>query len=87
MCSNANRICSLEKEIHDLSTKLEEKKFELERLRVENEQNASINENSLSNSDISRFSRQIILPEIGVKGQVKLKNAKILIVGGGGLGR
>ncbi|XP_076752127.1 ubiquitin-like activating enzyme 4 isoform X2 [Xylocopa sonorina] len=40
----------------------------------------------LSNNEISRYSRQIFLPEIGVKGQVKLKNSAILIVGAGGLG-
>lgn len=33
-----------------------------------------------------RYDRQIILPEIGEEGQIKLKNAKVLIVGVGGLG-
>lgn len=33
-----------------------------------------------------RYDRQIILPEIGEKGQAKLKKAKVLIVGVGGLG-
>ncbi|MCL2267262.1 MAG: molybdopterin-synthase adenylyltransferase MoeB [Treponema sp.] len=40
----------------------------------------------LSNEEISRYSRHLLLPEIGVEGQVKLKNAKVLIVGTGGLG-
>jgi len=40
----------------------------------------------LNNDDILRYSRQLILPEIGVKGQIKLCNASILIVGAGGLG-
>ncbi|XP_046976238.1 adenylyltransferase and sulfurtransferase MOCS3 [Vanessa cardui] len=35
---------------------------------------------------IERYSRQILLPEIGVKGQEKLMRAKVLIVGAGGLG-
>ncbi|CAH2083349.1 unnamed protein product [Euphydryas editha] len=35
---------------------------------------------------IERYSRQILLPDIGVKGQEKLMNAKVLIVGAGGLG-
>jgi len=39
-----------------------------------------------SNEEISRYSRQLILPEIGVEGQAKLKNGKVLIVGMGGLG-
>lgn len=34
----------------------------------------------------NRYQRQIILPEIGVEGQQKLSNAKVLIVGVGGLG-
>ncbi|MBL3657666.1 HesA/MoeB/ThiF family protein [Fulvivirga sediminis] len=38
------------------------------------------------NENISRYSRQIKLPEIGLEGQQKLKNAKVLIVGMGGLG-
>ena len=36
--------------------------------------------------EISRYSRQLLLPEIGVHGQEKLKNAKVLLVGAGGLG-
>jgi len=40
----------------------------------------------LTNEEISRYSRHLLLPEIGVEGQVKLKNAKVLIVGTGGLG-
>ena len=34
-----------------------------------------------------RYDRQIILPEIGEEGQKKLQEAKVLIVGVGGLGR
>ncbi|GAB1601309.1 adenylyltransferase and sulfurtransferase MOCS3-like [Argonauta hians] len=46
-----------------------------------------INEDvSLSNDAISRYSRQLILPEIGVKGQKKLSKSSVLIVGAGGLG-
>lgn len=41
---------------------------------------------SLSTEEYERFSRQISLLDIGEKGQVKLKAAKILIVGVGGLG-
>ena len=40
----------------------------------------------LTNSDIMRYSRQLILPEIGVQGQLKLINTSVLIVGAGGLG-
>jgi adenylyltransferase/sulfurtransferase len=40
----------------------------------------------LSPREIRRYGRQIMIPEIGVTGQEKLKNAKILVVGAGGLG-
>lgn len=40
----------------------------------------------LNNRDILRYSRQLILPEIGVKGQIQLYNASVLIIGAGGLG-
>ncbi|KAK2567560.1 Adenylyltransferase and sulfurtransferase MOCS3 [Acropora cervicornis] len=40
----------------------------------------------LCNKEILRYSRQLILPEIGVKGQIKLLNTSVLIVGAGGLG-
>lgn len=35
---------------------------------------------------IKRYSRHIILPEVGGKGQKKLNNAKVLVIGAGGLG-
>jgi len=40
----------------------------------------------LTNDEIARYSRHLLLPEIGVEGQKKLKAAKVLIVGTGGLG-
>ncbi|MDR2716706.1 MAG: molybdopterin-synthase adenylyltransferase MoeB [Treponema sp.] len=41
---------------------------------------------NLTNEEIARYSRHLLLPEIGVEGQKKLKAAKVLIVGTGGLG-
>jgi sulfur-carrier protein adenylyltransferase/sulfurtransferase len=41
---------------------------------------------TLSNDEILRYSRHLIMPEVGMEGQLKLKNAKILMVGTGGLG-
>ena len=41
---------------------------------------------SFSKDQIQRYSRQLILPEIGVKGQEKLRQSSVLIVGAGGLG-
>ena len=40
----------------------------------------------LTNEEITRYSRHLLLQEIGVKGQKLLKAAKVLIVGAGGLG-
>ena len=40
----------------------------------------------LSNNEIKRYSRHLIMPEVGLDGQKKLKAAKILLVGTGGLG-
>jgi len=40
----------------------------------------------LSSKELDRFSRQIMLEEIGYQGQLKLKNAKVCVVGTGGLG-
>ena len=40
----------------------------------------------LSSIEMRRYSKQIMLPEIGVKGQEKLKNSRVLVIGAGGLG-
>ena len=40
----------------------------------------------LSKSEIIRYNKQLLLPEIGKSGQEKIKNASVLIVGAGGLG-
>src|ERR1700694_4414894 len=41
---------------------------------------------SLSKEEILRYSRHLIMPEVGMEGQLKLKQAKVLMVGAGGLG-
>jgi len=40
----------------------------------------------LSSREIRRYSKQIMIPEIGIVGQEKLKRAKVLVIGAGGLG-
>ena len=40
----------------------------------------------LSKEEILRYSRHLIMPEVGMEGQLKLKAAKVLLVGTGGLG-
>ncbi|XP_057314988.1 adenylyltransferase and sulfurtransferase MOCS3-like [Hydractinia symbiolongicarpus] len=77
------RIAELEKELSELK---------LHKLRESN-QKLSVSSNhfpfkkcNLSNKDIQRYSRQIILPEIAVNGQYKLQASSVLVVGAGGLG-
>jgi adenylyltransferase/sulfurtransferase len=41
---------------------------------------------TLSKEEILRYSRHLIMPEVGMEGQLKLKNAKVLLIGTGGLG-
>src|SRR5579862_9129828 len=41
---------------------------------------------ALTNEEILRYSRHVMLPEVGMEGQLKLKQAKVLCIGAGGLG-
>ena len=41
---------------------------------------------TLSNEEIARYSRHLIMPEVGMEGQRKLKAASVLMIGTGGLG-
>lgn len=41
---------------------------------------------TLSHAEIARYSRHLLLPEVGLEGQQRLKSAKVLLVGTGGLG-
>jgi sulfur-carrier protein adenylyltransferase/sulfurtransferase len=40
----------------------------------------------LTREEVSRYSRHLIIPDLGVDGQKRLKNAKVLVIGAGGLG-
>src|SRR5207244_6295322 len=40
----------------------------------------------LTKDEVARYSRHLIIPDVGVAGQKRLKNAKVLVVGAGGLG-
>jgi adenylyltransferase/sulfurtransferase len=41
---------------------------------------------TLNKDEILRYSRHLIMPEVGMEGQLKLKQAKVLLIGAGGLG-
>lgn len=43
-------------------------------------------ESLLSQREIRRYSKQIMIPEIGIEGQEKIKKSRVLVVGAGGLG-
>ena len=45
-----------------------------------------LNRSKLTNEEITRYSRHILLPEVGLEGQERLKAAKVLLIGAGGLG-
>ncbi len=40
----------------------------------------------LSKNEVERYSRHVLIPEVGMEGQRRLKNARVLVVGAGGLG-
>ena len=40
----------------------------------------------LTKDEVARYSRHLIIPDVGVTGQKRLKNAKVLVIGAGGLG-
>jgi len=55
-------------------------------LEVEVNTRKPVEEVSLSYAEIKRYGRHLIIPEVGLNGQKKLKAASVLIVGAGGLG-
>lgn len=70
-------------EIAELRELLHTKEVKLARLRRDKQ---VMQEYGLNNDEICRYSRQLFLPEIGVRGQKKIKDSSVLIVGAGGLG-
>ncbi|KAF1375053.1 hypothetical protein PFLUV_G00235430 [Perca fluviatilis] len=71
-----NKLAQLEK-CHASGLELYEKVTPLTPLKAKT---------ALSNEDIMRYSRQLLLPELGVQGQLNLSKTSVLIVGCGGLG-
>jgi adenylyltransferase/sulfurtransferase len=50
------------------------------------EEDVAANSPALSNEEIARYSRHLIMPEVGMEGQKRLKAASVLMIGTGGLG-
>lgn len=44
------------------------------------------NDPSLTNAEIHRYSRQLIIPDFGIDSQIELKSKSVLVIGCGGLG-
>ena len=40
----------------------------------------------LNRDEVARYSRHLIIPDLGLEGQKRLKNARVLVIGAGGLG-
>ncbi|KAG8954259.1 Urmylation protein [Tulasnella sp. 424] len=81
----------LEAKISDLQAQLSRAKADLEHLLArnpaqDNESSAVQNTLPMTLSEYRRYGRQMILEGIGLPGQLKLKNASVLVVGAGGLG-
>jgi adenylyltransferase/sulfurtransferase len=53
---------------------------------IKNHETSEAAQPALSQQEILRYSRHLIMPEVGMEGQLKLKAAKVLLIGTGGLG-
>ncbi len=53
---------------------------------IKNHETTEAGAPALSQQEILRYSRHLIMPEVGMEGQLKLKAAKVLLIGTGGLG-
>jgi sulfur-carrier protein adenylyltransferase/sulfurtransferase len=56
------------------------------KIKIPNSPEAGNPNVALSKDEIMRYSRHLIMPEVGMEGQLKLKQAKVLCIGTGGLG-
>ncbi len=78
--------CTIGRESLTLAENLREKGYSAYSLSGGYRAWLEANFEKFSNEELKRYDRQIILPQVGVDGQRKLKKAKILIIGAGGLG-
>ncbi len=56
------------------------------KIKIPNSPEAGNSSAAFSKEEIMRYSRHLIMPEVGMEGQFKLKQAKVLCIGTGGLG-
>ncbi|XP_065661175.1 adenylyltransferase and sulfurtransferase MOCS3 isoform X6 [Hydra vulgaris] len=80
------RISVLEAELESLKLQLSLEKSSVDSELCNQPMIHPIKKCNLSNKDIQRYSRQIILPEVSAQGQVLIRKSQVLIVGVGGLG-
>eukprot|EP01080_Neovahlkampfia_damariscottae_P007459 gene7459-11784_t len=80
------RLAELERENQILKSLLTKNSINFENELVKEEKKTLLENMKLTNEQISRYSRHLILPEIGIKGQENICNGSVLIVGAGGLG-
>jgi adenylyltransferase/sulfurtransferase len=83
-----DRIIALEAELEALRIDLAEAEANLERQEESNsaELAAAPSPWPLRPEEYERYGRQLIIPALGIKGQLRLRASKVLIVGAGGLG-
>ena len=61
-------------------------RFALRKIHVRAQPTVSPKEQYLSDTELDRYARHIVMPEIGGVGQMRLKSSKVLVIGAGGLG-
>nr|XP_020464219.1 adenylyltransferase and sulfurtransferase MOCS3 [Monopterus albus] len=93
----AQEVCSLKAQLREKEKEIADLKNKLAQLEKSHTSTLELRDRvtpltplkakaSLSNEDIMRYSRQLILPELGVQGQLNISKTSVLIVGCGGLG-
>lgn len=79
-----NRLLALEAELENRLSALDAENQKL-RTEIATLKDAS-GSTSLSKDEYKRYGRQMIVPSVGITGQLQLKGSSVLIVGAGGLG-
>ncbi|KAJ1725820.1 hypothetical protein LPJ53_000081 [Coemansia erecta] len=80
------KISELRDQLHSLRKQELEIEAQILALEAEEQSTAQKASDRLTNEEIRRYSRQLLIPEVGTEGQLKLRNSSVLVVGTGGLG-